>query len=149
MSDQKTKLHLEAMVFPLCCGLSYLHSNNITHGGTYLGHSNCSYEGMTVPLNYSSNGNRTHLHHGNIAFKISSDFLFHGDESIRELETPDLVPILPIPCSLEGSRLPSANKPLPKYLMSNNVFHDYVREVLNNKGALTSAKFQIIDLSNG
>ena len=75
--------------------------------------------------------------------------MFTGDEFLRELDFPDMIPILPIPYSKERVCQPPPNYQPPKYLMSNNVFRDYVKEVLTCKGALSTAKLQIIDLSNG
>ncbi|KAJ8067181.1 hypothetical protein OCU04_004546 [Sclerotinia nivalis] len=119
---QKEQLNLKATVFELASGLSFLHSTNITHGD---------------------------LHQGNLALKISPEFMFTGDEFIGELNFPDVIPILPIPYSKERVRQPPPNYQPPKYLMSNNVFLDYAKEVLSHEGALSTAKLQIIDLSNG
>ncbi|KAJ8067182.1 hypothetical protein OCU04_004546 [Sclerotinia nivalis] len=118
---QKEQLNLKATVFELASGLSFLHSTNITHGD---------------------------LHQGNLALKISPEFMFTGDEFIGELNFPDVIPILPIPYSKERVRQPPPNYQPPKYLMSNNVFLDYAKEVLSHEGALSTAKLQIIDLSN-
>ncbi|KAF7943203.1 hypothetical protein EAE96_011139 [Botrytis aclada] len=118
---QKERLDLKATVFQLASGLSFLHSKNITHGD---------------------------LHPGNLALKISPAFMYRGDEFLGERNFPDMIPILPIPYSKERVRRPPPNYQPPKYLTSNNVFLDFAKEVLSHEDALSTAKLQIIDLSN-
>jgi hypothetical protein len=92
---------------------------------------------------------------GNLALRIPIDSAGKTKDILDRLGLPDPVPVLaniPIPkASYFGSQFRKEDrfKRLPKYLVTNSLFEDYIRDVIDSKAFLsTGVELQIIDFSN-
>jgi hypothetical protein len=96
---------------------------------------------------------RTDLYQGNLAIRIPVGSTGTIEDLLNTLGLPELVPVLnnvPRASSLaSGLQKQDSFKHLPKYLVTNSLFEDYVRNVIGSD-ALRSAdvELQIIDFSN-